>query len=89
MVKTAFADRAAGGEVLCRDQNEMSMTPDFAAEAIWKQIQKAKPLNVFDWRSRLMIVLCRFIPKKWVAKIFKKSIEKRYPKRPFQTSQLK
>lgn len=84
MVKTAFADRAAGGEVLSRDQDEISMSPAFAAQAIWKQIRQAKPLHIFDWRYQLMVGISRFIPKKWVAWFFKKSIEKRYPKRAFK-----
>lgn len=51
MVATDFANRAAkkkieiiGGPIL---------TPDYAAEQIWKQIEKKKEKHIFNWQYRL------------------------------------
>lgn len=75
VVATNFSRRAM--------QNQKSkmpkgaMTPQFAAEQIWKQIQSGKRCHTFDWRYRLAIFLMHFIPATLLAKIMRSAIQKR------------
>lgn len=81
MVATQFGRRAAGGDKR-RKSSSQAMTSTFAAEQIWWQIQKGKPIHTFDWRYRLASFLTRYIlPKKWVTKAVRANIEKRHPPR--------
>lgn len=78
MIDTAFSVRAGGATSHTMNDN-LKMSTEFAAEEIWWQIQKAKPLHIFDWKYRLGTYLGFFIPKKWRAKILRKRITKRLP----------
>lgn len=80
VVLTSFRTRAAGIENV--PENTPAMSAEFAAEQIWRQIQKEKPLHVFDWKTRLATYLSRFIvPKSWVAALLTKIVESRHPPR--------
>lgn len=80
MVSTAFSSRASGGEVL--KDSVPSMSADFAAKQIWHQIEKQRPVHIFDWKTRFSIFLSRFVvPKSWVAALLSKIIESRHPHR--------
>lgn len=75
MIDTAFQERA-GGE---RNEKESLgvMTPQFVAEKIWNQIEKLSPLVIVDWKYRLLLILSKIIPNKWIASIQASTIAKR------------
>lgn len=75
-VKTDFSFRASGGKL--PSGNRLSMAPEFAAEEIWKQIQKRQSRRVFDWKTYWGTLVLRFLmPKKWMAKILSSAINKK------------
>ncbi len=76
MVDTDFRYRASGNPNL--KANAYSMTVDFAAKEIWDQIQKGKPIHIFDWKYRVLTFISRYlIPKKWIAKVVRSAIKAR------------
>jgi uncharacterized protein len=79
MVDTHFRHRASGDP----DQKASpgSMSVDFAAKEIWRQVQKKKRLHVFDWKYRFLTGVSRLLPKSWLAKATKGAMAGRYPKR--------
>lgn len=82
LIGTNFRSRAGGKEESSFSQKNIVMTPEYAADQIWKQIQNGKPLHVFDRKTKfLAFILRNFFPKKWVAKIYHKNILKRAPNR--------
>ncbi len=54
MVDTEFAGRAAGKHV---KPSGVVMTPEFAAQQIWKQIEKRQEKRTFNWFYRLSVLL--------------------------------
>lgn len=62
VVMTDFGRRASGGKTTSAEQ-PMAMTIDFTVDQIWKQIQSRKPVNLYDWRYRLLTVISRFVPQ--------------------------
>jgi short-subunit dehydrogenase len=78
VVTTRFSPRAAGqGEKVDR-AHKFSMTAEFAAAEIWRQIQQGKAVHVFDWRYRTMILFVRYVlPKRWVGRFLRLWMEKR------------
>ncbi len=82
MVATHFRARASGEEI-SPGSSSLVMTASFAANEIWGQIEKRKPIHVFNWKYRLGTWLTRYlIPKKWAIKIVRSNVEKRYTHRP-------
>ncbi|MGA8163839.1 MAG: SDR family NAD(P)-dependent oxidoreductase [Waddliaceae bacterium] len=76
VVATDFQRRASGGATR---EAAFSMSVEFAANEIWKQIQQEKPLHIFDWKYRLGTFLGRyFIPKSLLVKILAKVIKNRH-----------
>ena len=74
MVKTAFSRRAGGVSSTGVDK-ELVMTPKFAAQEIWQQIQKGKAVHLFDWKYRLFTYLGNLLPKSWRIAVLRKSIK--------------
>jgi uncharacterized protein len=74
MVQTQFANRAGADPT---KMNQSAMTPQFAAEEIWWQIQRGKRLHIFDWKYRWGTFLSRFLPKKFVGNIIGRNIRSR------------
>lgn len=73
MVATGFRKRAGGTSKEALGCG--TMTPSFAAQQIWDQIEKEKKVHVFNWIYRMATFLVLYLlPKKWVAKIVKDSI---------------
>lgn len=80
MIDTNFRYRASGDSA--QKASSYSMTVDFAANEIWWQIQKQKPLHTFDWKYRFFAFLTRFIvPKKFLSALLQKAIEGRQSSR--------
>jgi short-subunit dehydrogenase len=75
VVQTRFQERAAKGR---RPADvPFKMTKEFAAKQIWMQIEKEKPIHLFDWRYRILTVLSKLLPKKILFSQFKKLMAKR------------
>lgn len=81
MVDTQFRARAGGDE-----SDDISglgrMTSRYAAEQIWKQIQSGKTIRIFDFKTRLLSLMARYLlPDSLVAKVMSKSIRSRHKHR--------
>ncbi|MCB1112061.1 MAG: SDR family NAD(P)-dependent oxidoreductase [Chlamydiales bacterium] len=65
VVHTNFRKHASKGK---SDNKKylMTMSADFAANEIWKQIQSGKTIRAFDWKYRLMTFLSRYLTPKWL-----------------------
>ncbi|CDZ81150.1 Sulfoacetaldehyde reductase [Candidatus Rubidus massiliensis] len=74
MVETNFSKRA-GAKKIAFEMNVM--TADKAAELMWEQIEKQKPLSIINWQYKLAIFLSKFVPKFWLAKRLQKNIQAR------------
>lgn len=73
VVATRFRERAGGKA----DGEPPAMTPEYAAQQIWWQIRKGRPIHVFSWRYRFLTFLTAYIiPKSWVARITSKRMDK-------------
>jgi len=59
MVDTNFSVRAAKGKVSHKKQKKMSA--DFAAEVIWKNIQKKNNLFIFNWPYKIAAFFIRYL----------------------------
>lgn len=78
MVDTQFGKRASHGEY---QSTQNKMTPTFAAEEIWKQIQKEKQLYIFNFRYRIGTFLLRFLSShRWLLRRLQKVIKDRVQK---------
>lgn len=76
MVNTSFSERASSSQSKV-NVDPLSMTPEFAAEEIWWQIQSQNPLHIFNWKYRLAVMFGSLFPTRWVASILKKRIDER------------
>lgn len=82
LVNTNFRQRAGGDPEDPYIAKSIVMTPEYAAEQIWKQIEKRKPLHIFDRKTKFLAALSRYIlPKEWVGKIYHKQVTQRTPNR--------
>lgn len=82
MVHTGFSERASSGEYASSETSSMSVA--FAAEEIWKQIQKRQPVRVFDWKYRCATFFTKYlIPKRVVAFAVTRYLAQRRAKKPF------
>ncbi len=75
MVSTDFSRRAGSEEE--NQKNPLSMDANSVADDIWKQIVKQKPLQVIDWKYRVLLFVTNIFPTRWVAKMLKRRIQKR------------
>lgn len=67
MIATNFNIRASSGKM--KKPHPMAMTSTFAAEEIWRQIQKGKSCHIFDWKTRWGTWLSYLLPQSLVTKI--------------------
>lgn len=75
VVTTGFRSRAAGGTRGEGGEERWAMTVEFAADEIWKQIQRRQTLHVFDWKYRLGVFFSKYVLPKWlVARVLKGEI---------------
>ncbi len=82
VVKTNFQQRAAqDGSQLSRQMSAMS--PEYAANQIWKQIESGKSVRTFNWIYRLSSFLVRYLlPRAWLFATMRKQFIKYLPQRP-------
>ena len=79
MVDTNFAKRAGGKH--STSPSFLVMSPEYAAEEMWKQIIRRKSLHLFSNIYRwLTFGITPLLPKKWVMKILKNNIKSRTTK---------
>lgn len=75
MVRTRFQEHASNQKT--SGTKRKMMTAEFAAQEIWKQIQKQSPVHIFNGFYRLGIMIKHLIPKRWIGKMLSKNIESR------------
>ena len=76
MVATNFASNAAKKKLA--QEKGLVMSPTFAAEQIWKQIEKRQEKHIFNWQYRLgSLFATYFMPRSWVKKIIWNRIKQR------------
>lgn len=81
MVDTSFQRRAGSQERSFRDRLG-SMSSQFVAEQILRQIQQQKPLQIINWKYRFLTWLTRYLlPKRWTARALHTTILGRIPPR--------
>lgn len=73
VVSTGFKQRASKGKSL--PTSSLSMTQEFAANEVWNQIITGKSVHIFDWKTRLGIMLSYLLPQKLVSKFLRSHIE--------------
>lgn len=74
-IATNFRTRAGKGHLQKPDRRTMS--PEKAAQHLYKQLLSKKPLYIFDWRTKLFLWIAKLIPRNLLHWILKKSIQKR------------
>ena len=73
VVPTAFRKRAAGRSDV--PSGAGSMDVNFAARELWDQIIRQRGLHYFDFKTRVMVSLARFVfPQRLVSKILFKKV---------------
>jgi uncharacterized protein len=77
-IATSFRARAAKGFPQKADLRTMSA--EKAARLIYRQIEKGKPLQIIDWRTRILTSIARLLPNPLLLKILKASLTSRYKK---------
>jgi uncharacterized protein len=60
VVATHFQQRASKGKASRPPRK--AMTADYAARRIWKQIEKEKPIDIFNWRYRTALFFSHLLP---------------------------
>lgn len=81
-VSTGFFSRASNRDVDNRS-NALVMSATFAANALWRQIESGKAVEIFDWKYKIGNYLSRLIPTRWLAPILQRIISKRQPRSGF------
>jgi len=79
-IETSFVERAGGKKGYSRS---WTMSKEYAAKRILRQIAMRKALDVFDWRYKLSLFLTHFVPKRVLAKRLASEIEERYQPKGF------
>lgn len=80
VVKTEFRSRASG--LNQQTEGRTAMEVSFAAEQLWRQIEKGKRLHRFDFKTRIGSFIGRnLLPKPLVAKILFETTENYHPSR--------
>lgn len=78
-IATEFAARASKHKV--EHGSSSAMSPEKAAEYVWKQIEFGKREYIFDWRTRWSVYLARLFPKCAVKRVLRLLIAKRHASR--------
>lgn len=67
-VATHFATRASKGRKNTQEPGGMLLDPKEVAAAMIKQIEKKKPLQIIDWKYKLLIFMRKLLPTRWAMK---------------------
>jgi uncharacterized protein len=85
VVATAFRQRALQESGLKAERQapttrqRPSMSADYAAEMIWKQILRRQRVSIFDWKTRLALFFARLLPEELVARFLTREMKKISP----------
>lgn len=72
-VKTHFQERASSSS--SSQNSRAQMTAQYAVEQIWYQIERKKPVHIFNWKYRFATFLIQYIfPKRLVARFLRRII---------------
>lgn len=74
-IATPFRSKAAKKDLLIKDLGTMSVQT--AARSIISQIEKQKPVNIIDWRYKILCFISRFVPERLLIANLKKTVAKR------------
>jgi len=74
-IATNFRTHAAKGHPQKPDLRTMS--PEKAAQHLYKQLLTKKPLYIFDWRTKLLAWIAKILPQSLLQSILRRSIQKR------------
>ncbi len=80
-VDTNFGKNA--GRTTPKEQSKFAMNPQEAAKELIYQLKHDIPFHTFDWRTRYLIFVSKWLPNKLIQKILRKSVLARIDKRPF------
>jgi short-subunit dehydrogenase len=81
LIDTNFRERA-GGYQERSFYTKFVMTSEFAAQQIWRQIEKGKPIHVFGWQTRFFVFLTKYLlPKRLTGWMVHRHIQQRTKKR--------
>ena len=73
VIKTSFRKRASGNSDVKSGLNAMDV--NYAVDQLWNQIAKGRGIHYFDFKTRLMVGLARFvIPRSIISKILFKTV---------------
>jgi short-subunit dehydrogenase len=75
-VSTRFSERASG-KALYVNEGFLVMSVEEAAEAIYRQIQLGKRLNVFNWKYKVLSFFSRLLPASLSAALVKRVVARR------------
>lgn len=78
-IATDFASRASKNKV--GKGSPSAMSPEKAAEHVWKQIELGKREYIFNWRTRWAVRLARLFSRYAVKRVLRRSIAKRHASR--------
>ena len=71
-IATDFRNRAAKGHPQKPDRRTMPV--ELAVKHLWKQLERQKSLYIFDWKTKGMLWISRFIPRPILNETLQKSI---------------
>lgn len=71
VIATGFRE-AASGKARKPDWNDM--TSEYAAERIWKQIERRKSIDIFNWKTRFGLFITSLLPTSWVTKFLSNTV---------------
>lgn len=77
-INTGFRERASKGHP--QKPNHLTMSMDKAVNHLMWQLEKKKPLYIFDWRTRVLILLSKCVPRPLLNFYLKHSLTDRFSK---------
>ncbi len=75
-IATEFAARASNNGFV--QESGFALKKEYAAECIWKQIERRKPIQIIDWRNRLGIFMMKCLPRSLREHWLQKALRKRF-----------
>ncbi len=75
-IDTEFATRASNNGFV--QTSKFALKKERAAELIWRQIEKRKPVQIIDWRYRIGLFFMKFVPRAIKEKRIQKSLRERF-----------
>ncbi len=61
-----------------QQKNSLTMSADYAAECVLKELDKGKALSIIDWRYKIAVGIGRLLPSCFTQAILERSLKERY-----------